>query len=173
MTDQDKYLLEKYPLVIWASTPVLRKKAVPIWKIDYKIRVLAHDLLELMRLYDGVWLAAPQINHSLRMFAYTQRDTSKKKRALLEEWVMINPKIVAIDKEFISEKEWCLSLPWIEWDVLRSIAVTMHYLDTKGKEHIKKATGYNARILLHELDHLDGVLFIDKAEKVYEMKKGK
>lgn len=173
MTDQDKYLLEKYPLIIWASTPVLRKKAAVIGKIDQKIRLLAHDLLELMRLYDWVWLAAPQINHSLRLFAYTQWDTTKKKRSLLEEWVMINPKIVALDKELVTDKEWCLSLPWIEWDVLRPIAVTIHYLDIKWKQHIKKATGYNARILLHELDHLDGVLFIDKAEKVYEVKKGK
>ncbi len=172
MTDQDKYLLEKYPLIIWASTPVLRKKAHIVEKINYQIRLLAHDLLELMRLYDWVWLAAPQINHSLRMFAYTQWDTTKKKRSLLEEWVMINPKIISLDKELVTGKEWCLSLPWIEWEVLRSIAVTIHYVDIKWKEHIKKATGYNARILLHEFDHLDGVLFIDKAEKVYEVKKG-
>jgi peptide deformylase len=139
--------------------------------VSKEIRLLAADLIELMREYDGVWLAAPQIGRSIRMFAYTQRETTKKKRDLLEEWVMINPKIVHSSQETNLEKEWCLSLPGIEGEVERATTITIAYIDTRWKQQIKKATWYNARILLHELDHLDGVLFIDKAKNVREKKK--
>ena len=169
--NMEKILMHKYPLVIGAQEPVLRALAVPIRTLNTEIRSLAFDLIELMRLYDGVGLAAPQIGKSLRMFAYTQWDTSKKKRELLEEGIMINPKLVHSSQELCTEKEWCLSLPGIEWDVERSVYITIAYMDIRGKQQIKKATWYNARILLHELDHLDGILFIDKAKKIVEKKK--
>lgn len=166
----EKNLKEMYPLVMGADNELLRRSAQPVVLIDKQIRALARDMVELMWLYDGVWLAAPQIGHSLRIFAYTQRDTSKKKRALLEEGVMINPKLVHVVSETSVDKEGCLSLPGVQGEVARPISVTMSYMDLSGKQQIKKATGYNARILLHELDHLDGVLFIDKATRLREKK---
>lgn len=164
----EKELQSMYPLVIGAQEPVLRAVAKPITTINKEIRTLAKHMLELMWLYDGVWLAAPQIGKSLRLFAYTQRDTTKKKWDLLEEGVMINPKLVFCAEESVLDKEGCLSLPGIEWDVARSTVVTMAYTDIRGKQQVKKAVGYNARILLHELDHLNGVLFVDKAVKIRE-----
>jgi peptide deformylase len=101
----EKQLLSKYPLVIGAQETVLRTVASPIRTLNADIRSLAFDLIELMRLYDGVGLAAPQIGKSIRMFAYTQWDTSKNKRELLEEGVMINPKLVHSSQETCVEKE--------------------------------------------------------------------
>lgn len=166
-----KELIDIYPLVIGAQEDVLRAIASPIRIFDKALRFLAKDLLSLMWQYDGVGLAAPQIGKSIRMFAYTQRDTNKKNRKLLEEGVMINPKLIHMSEENCIENEWCLSLPGIEWEVERAIQVIFWYMDTQGKQQVKKASGYNARILLHELDHLDGILFIDRASKV--RKKGK
>jgi peptide deformylase len=161
----EKRLSKIYPLVIGADAPVLRTLAKAV-VLTSEMRRLALDLIELMWEYDGVGLAAPQIGQSLRMFAYTQRDVSTKKRELLEEGVMINPRLVASSHDMIEETEWCLSLPGIEGEVERSLTITITYTDIRGKQHVKKATGFNARILLHELDHLDGILFIDKATKI-------
>jgi len=157
-----------YPLVIGAQESVLRMVAKPIPVMSKEIRRLALDLIELMRLYDGVWLAAPQIWKSIRLFVYTQRDTTKKKWDIVEEGVMINPRLVSSSNETSIEKEWCLSLPGIEGEVERPVTITMTYMDARGKQQVKKATWYNARILLHELDHLDGVLFIDKIVKDWD-----
>lgn len=171
-SDKDVEVLKKdFPLIVGAQTEVLRKRASEIVSITKDIRDLAFVLLELMWAYDGVGLAAPQIWQSLRMFAYTQRDTTKKERELLEEGVMINPKIVHFWSEQVVDKEGCLSLPWIEWEVPRSKAITIAYTNLKGKQIVKKATWYNARILQHEFDHLDGVLYIDRAVRVWEKKK--
>lgn len=155
-------LSEKYPLVTGSSHPLLRSKATPVSHISSTIVYFGRDLLALMWEYEWVWLAAPQIGKSLRMCAFTQRDMSKKNRKLLQEWVMVNPLIVSMSTENIVDVEGCLSLPWITWKVARPARVTVCYQDLSWKKQIIKATGYNARILLHEIDHLDGVLFIDK-----------
>lgn len=164
----DKDISIMYPLVVGAQEKVLRALAQPIRTLDKEMRVLAKNLVELMWIYDGVGLAAPQIGKSIRMFAYTQWDVTKKHWELLEEWVMINPKVISSSQEMCVEKEWCLSLPGIEGEVERPVFITITYMDIRGRQQVKKATWYNARILLHELDHLDGVLFIDKAVKVRE-----
>lgn len=75
---------------------------------------------------------------------------------------MINPEVVAQSTTMIVDKEGCLSLPDITGEVARPERVTVRFQDKKNKVHIIKAVGYNARILLHEIDHLDGILFIDK-----------
>lgn len=167
---EQKMLMSKYPLMIWAQTSVLRKKTLPLKTVTKSVRDFALDLIELMWMYHGVGLAAPQVNQSIRMFAYTQRDTSQKEWELWEEWVMINPKIVHYSSAQEIDKEWCLSLPGLEWEVARAKEITISYTDIKGRQLIKKVTWYNARILQHELDHLDGVLYIDKATKVWEKK---
>lgn len=124
--------------------------------------------MKLTRDYDGVWLAAPQINQNMRIAAITQRDTTYKnedwdiQRKLLDEFVIINPKILVASPEESVEQEACLSLPKIKGDVSRSDSITIEYLWVDGKQHVHKATWFNARVILHEMDHLDGVLFIDK-----------
>lgn len=163
--DTHDALKKQYPLQQWANLPVLRTVCTPVKNITKEIRTFARDLLELMRAYDGVGLAAPQLGKAWRIVAFTQRDTSKKERELIREDVMINPVLLAVSTEMEKDKEWCLSLPGIEWEVRRPSSITVKYLTPAGKEVILKAKGYNARIIQHELDHLDGILFIDKLEK--------
>lgn len=158
----DEALLIHFPLEEGENNPILRTTCQVVKTINTEIRTFAHDLLELMRLYKGVGLAAPQVGKSLRMAAVTQRDTTKKEWELLEEWVIINPIVVAIADEQLVDTEACLSLPGIQGPVARPASITIKYTGIDGKQHFHKATGYNARIILHEIDHLDGVLFIDK-----------
>jgi peptide deformylase len=96
------------------------------------------------------------------MAAITQWDMSKKKRELLEEVIMINPEVISKGEKTEIEEEGCLSLPGITGDVSRPTQITIKYQTIDGKQHIRKISGYNARIVQHEIDHLDGVLFIDK-----------
>ncbi len=161
-------LQKKYPLITWEKSPILRTVCDEVKKVTPDIKELAADLQELMWEYDWVWLAAPQIGQNYRMAAVTQRDTSKQNEKwdtiwkLLDEFVIINPIILSSSNETEIESEACLSLPKIKGDVSRPTSVTIQYLGTDGKKDIIKATWFNARVILHEMDHLDGVLFIDK-----------
>jgi peptide deformylase len=159
---EDIRLMARYPLQEGEDNVILRTKCQEIKTITPDIRTFAQDLLELMRLYKGVWLAAPQVGKTMRMAAVTQRDTSKKDWQLQEEWIILNPVVVSASDDLLIDTEACLSLPGMQWPVARPAAITLKYMGMDGKIHFHKATGYNARIILHELDHLDGVLFIDK-----------
>lgn len=155
-------LMDTYPLQQWSHNSILRAVCSPITTITKDMRTFGKDLIELMRAYDGVGLAAPQVGKARRIAAFTQRDTSKKDRELVTEDVMINPVILSASKELLDDKEGCLSLPGIEGIVSRPKQITLKYLNLQGKDVVMKASWYNARIILHEIDHLDGVLFVDK-----------
>lgn len=160
--DHLAYLKQQYPLQLGADNSILRTVSSEIAHISSEVQELAHALELLVREYEGVGLAAPQIGKNMRMVAITQRDISKKKRDLQEEVVMINPVVVGQGTKTEVEEEGCLSLPGITGNVQRPIDITVKYKTIDGKEHIRKVSGYNARIIQHEIDHLDGVLFIDK-----------
>lgn len=119
-------------------------------------------LQELSFAYDGVGLAAPQIGRSERIIFVTQRNTKPKKWELLREEVMINPEIIGINKEMEIDEEGCLSLPGVKGNVARANKITVSYLNPQGKKMRLTAEGFNARVIQHEIDHLNGVLFIDK-----------
>ncbi len=161
-------LQKKYPLITGENTPILRIVCDEVKKITPEIKQFCKDIIELMREYDGVWLAAPQIDQNYRIAAVTQRDTNhtnrkwEKERKLTDEFVMINPKVLSTSHETSISEEACLSLPKIKGDVSRPDSITIQYMCSKGKTHVHKATDFNARVILHEMDHLDGVLFIDK-----------
>lgn len=161
-------LQKKYPLVTGKDQEILRVVCDPVPMVTPEIKQFAADLQQLMRDYEWVWLAAPQIGINHRMAAVTQRDLSNKdvdgntKWELVDEFVIINPKILAASETLKIDNEACLSLPGLKWDVARPHKITIQYLWADGETHIHKATGFNARVILHEMDHLDGVLFIDK-----------
>ncbi len=161
MTKTEEYK-DMFPLEFGENNPVLRKKCLEVKYFTKETKILVEALAVLMWEYEGVGIAAPQIWQTVRIAAVTQRDTSKKNRELLEEFVMINPILIGKGDETVIDEEACLSLPKITGKVARPLDITIKYQTIDGKTHIKKATGYNARILLHEMDHLDGVLFIDK-----------
>jgi peptide deformylase len=80
----------------------------------------------------------------------------------VREEIMINPTIIAVSEQLESDEEWCLSLPWEQWSVQRPSWATIQWTDLKNKKQIRKVEWYNARVMLHEIDHLNWVLFIDK-----------
>jgi len=163
-----KALQKKYPLITWKDVPILRTVCDEVKHLTPEIKKFAAELQQLMRDYEWVGLAAPQIGQNHRMAAVTQRDMSNRDEDgrviwnLLEEFVIINPKILAASDNLKTDNEACLSLPWINGDVARPHQITIQYLWVDGKTHVHKAKGFNARVILHEMDHLDGVLFIDK-----------
>jgi len=157
-----KFLKQNYPLQLWANNPILRVSADNIQDITPEIRTFAYDLLELMRLYEWVWLAAPQVGKSRKIIATTQRKSGKRWEKNTGEIVMINPEITEKSTQMILSEEACLSLPGEQGAVRRYRSISVSYLDPEWRKHTRKFEDFNAAIIQHEIDHVNGVLFIDK-----------
>ena len=140
--------------IVKAGHPVLKQVAQPVEFVNKKMRQLLDDMAETMRVSDGVGLAAPQVN-------VVDDGTG------LQEF--INPVIVKADGEQIG-LEGCLSVPGYYGDVKRYQDIEVHYIDRHNKKKKLKAEGFLARIIQHEIDHLDGILFIEKVEAAYRVK---
>lgn len=136
--------------------PVLRRPAEPVPEVDDEVRALMDDMLETMYAADGVGLAAPQIGLSHRVIVLDVRESDSGPIAL------VNPRVVEQGRELAREEEGCLSLPGLSEVVERSAQVTVEGLDRDGELRRIEATGLLARVLQHEIDHVDGVLFIDR-----------
>jgi len=153
------------------NNPILRTISEEIQEIDQELIIFCHKLIVLMYQNKGVWLAAPQVGENIRVIATSQRDRKKTKDKFLGETIMINPKIIEKSKETILREEACISLPNCTGMVRRHKAITVEFMDIKGKKQNKKYKEFNAVIIQHEIDHLDGVLFMDKVVKMPEKKK--
>ena len=137
--------------------PVLRRKAKKISHFDSYVERLVHDMFETMRAAPGVGLAAPQIGESIRVLVAEYEDQSV---------ALVNPEIIKRSEEMLLGTEGCLSIPGVVGeDVPRHATVTVKARNPRGKEIRVNADGWFARILQHEIDHLDGVLFIDRIPK--------
>ena len=140
-----------------AGSPVLKKISEPIKKIDGKLRSFLDDMAETMYQVDGIGLAAPQVGRSIRAVVIDVGDGK-----LLE---LLNPEIAA--QEGVSlDSEGCLSVPGIFGEVERSTRVTVNYTTRYGKHRKLEAENLLARCIQHELDHLNGILFIDVAKSL-------
>lgn len=146
-------VIVKYP------DPILREKAMPVKRINERLLNLLDDMAETMYKAEGVGLAAPQVGVSKRLFVVDVGD----EHGLLE---FINPEIIAREGEQLGP-EGCLSIPGISGEVRRAKKVKVRALNREGKPFELDAEDYLARAIQHELDHLNGVLFIDLAEKIY------
>lgn len=135
--------------------PVLREECEPVEELDEEMRRLADDLLETMYDADGVGLAAPQVGVPVRMFAYDVRDPE------LPSGVLVNPRVVEASGTRKGE-EGCLSIPGLSAVVERPERAVVEGTDPDGDGVRIEAEGLLARCLLHENDHLDGVLFLDR-----------
>ena len=137
---------------------VLRKKcaAVEPSEIDDTMRALFEDMFETMIEANGVGLAAPQVGISKRFFVVMSDDDVKR--------VFINPQIVSTSAEMCDYEEGCLSLPGFNENIRRPAKVTVQALDEKGKPFTLEAEGLLARIIQHENDHLDGIVYIDRGD---------
>ncbi len=143
--------------------PVLRKRCAPIEKITPEIRQIAMDMIETMDHANGAGLAAPQVGHSLRMFVLRHYFFDENgKWTLSEPKVYINPKLTNPTGDFIEDDEGCLSFPGIRVDVVRPDEITVEATNLDGELFVEHLEGYNARLRMHENDHINGVLFIDR-----------
>ena len=157
--------------------PILRRKAKPVTKFDKDLQILIYDMIETMREAPGVGLAAPQINISqqLAVVEYAEgedeeednEDAPPRPKKL---FVLINPEITKASEEKVIGVEGCLSIPGLLGEVERHESVQVKALNRHGKPVKLKAEGWMARIFQHEIDHLNGVLFTDRATEVWTPK---
>jgi peptide deformylase len=120
--------------------------------------------------FNGVAIAAPQIGIALRIFLVHNTSTDKKEKDLIPDLIAINPKITKLSKRKHLVGEGCLSVGDDYGAVRRSTHATLRAYDEKGEEYERGASGLLAQIFQHEVDHLDGILFVDKAEKIWNKK---
>lgn len=141
-----------------AGDKVLKEKSQPVMKIDKRIRKLLDDMAETMEFADGVGLAAPQVGVSLRVIILDVGE------GLIE---LINPVIIASSGCELGN-EGCLSIPGVYGEVERFAEVTVEGLNRFGKKITITGSGLLSRALQHEIDHLEGVLFIEKAQTIHK-----
>lgn len=157
--------------IIQPDNPILRKKAVRVTDFGKKLQTLIDDMLETMISAEGVGLAAPQIAESRRLILVRLPDDEDSKEEFGDEagklYVVANPKIIKHSRSTVSGVEGCLSLPGLMGDVERYENVVVTGQDREGKAIRIKAKDWLARVFQHEIDHLDGKLFIDIADKVW------
>jgi len=152
MIDKERSLLE----IMVYGNPVLAQKAKDIENIDKNVCALAENMIHTMHAAPGIGLAAPQVNHSIKLITIDLSVGEKEDDMI----VLINPEILSSDGEDIME-EGCLSVPEINEKVSRPDQVVVKGIDIDGNEKIIESSGLLARVLCHEIDHLNGKLFID------------
>ncbi len=155
--------------------PILRRKAKPVTKFDKDLQILIDDMIETMREAPGVGLAAPQINISqqLAVVEYAEGEEEESEDAPPRPkklFVLINPEITKASEEKVIGVEGCLSIPGLLGEVERHESVQVKALNRHGSLVKLKVEGWMARIFQHEIDHLNGVLFTDRATEVWTPK---
>jgi peptide deformylase len=155
--------------IVLIPDPVLRRKAHKITVIDKDLQVLIDDMIETMRDAPGVGLAAPQVGVSQRLIVveYGNEDDDDAPKKL---FVVINPEIVEASEDMVDGTEGCLSIPRMMGDVSRHEKIVVKGLNRYGKGIKIKVSGWLARIFQHEIDHLEGILYTDRASKVWQPK---
>lgn len=154
--------------VIKLPHPVLRRKAHKISDFGAEFQNLVDDMIETMRAEPGVGLAAPQINQSLRVIVVEYPEDDSDEEAKTKLYVLANPEIKPLSSETVKGIEGCLSVPNLLGEVERSSRVLVGGLDRRGNKVQIDASGWLARIFQHEIDHLNGILFVDRAETLYQ-----
>lgn len=143
--------------------PVLKKVAQPVEKIDDTLRTLIANMWDTMYHASGVGLAAPQVGKSLRLFVVdTVQMMEEGKESEGIKQVFINPEILTEEGGDFAYEEGCLSIPEIRADVSRQRQITIRYYDEEMQEKVAHFEGINARVIQHEYDHIEGILFIEK-----------
>jgi len=154
--------------IVTIPNSVLRRKARKVTEFGPELQTLLDDMVDTMRAAPGVGLAGPQVGVPLRVIVveYGEREEDGVPPRLYK---VVNPEIVRASAETEMGAEGCLSIPGYLGDVERSVAVTVKGFNSQGKPIRIKAGGWLARIFQHEIDHLDGILFTDRAEKIWKI----
>lgn len=152
--------------IIQPNNPTLRQKARPITRFDDDLQTLIDDMIETMREANGVGLAAPQVDVPLRVAVIETLpeidDEGEEIADSRELYVIVNPEIIWHSRETVEGIEGCLSIPGYVGEVSRASSVRVRALDRHGKKIRLRMHDWDARIFQHEIDHLDGVLYIDR-----------
>lgn len=152
--------------LVYYGDPLLRKKATEINQFDDDLKSLVKAMLDLMDKSHGVGLAAPQVGYSIRLFILRNYVEDKEGNiTLTNPQTYINPKIEIVDRTFEEDVEGCLSIPGLRANVKRPFKIKVTAFDEYGNPFTEEVEGYKARVILHENDHLNGVLYIDRLEK--------
>jgi len=147
--------------IITSENPILRQKAKKVHRFDPSLQKLVDDMFETMHDANGVGLAAPQIGMSIRIFVAEYED---------RKVAVFNPEIVKAEGEVLGT-EGCLSIPGYAGDnIRRAVKVVVKGQDVRGKSIRLNAEGWFARILQHEIDHLNGILFIDRLDRPEDLR---
>lgn len=147
--------------IITSENPILRQKAKKVHRFDPSISRLIDDMFETMHANHGVGLAAPQIAISIRVFVAEYED---------HKVAMVNPEIIKAEGEELGT-EGCLSIPgYVGDNIRRAASVVVKYQDAHGKPMRVRAEGWFARVLQHEIDHLDGILFLDRLDRPEDLR---
>lgn len=153
--------MAKLPIILFPD-PILRKNAAPVERVDAGLQRLIDDMLETMYRAPGVGLAAPQVGISRRLFVM---DPARDQEPAAPR-AFLNPEIVASGDEMRLYEEGCLSIPEMFAEVERPAAVVVRYLSREGEMREERLEGHAATIAQHEIDHLNGVLFIDHLSRL-------
>jgi peptide deformylase len=153
--------MAKLPIILFPD-PILRKAALPVERVDAGMLRLAADMLETMYRAPGVGLAAPQVGVSRRIFVM---DASRDPEPAAPR-VFLNPEILASGDETRIYEEGCLSIPEMFAEVERPAAVVVGYLSLEGEMREERLEGHGATVAQHEIDHLNGILFIDHLSRL-------
>jgi peptide deformylase len=161
--------------IVRFNDPVLRKKGAKVAVFDAALARLAADMVETMHAAEGIGLAAQQIGQALQLCVIDLRpaeaefaweyDGTRPPLELFMPLALVNPEVKAVPKPETSYEEGCLSFPGIRGDVVRPDEITVKFQDTAGHPHVLRCTGLLSRCVQHEVDHLNGVLYIDRMAK--------
>ncbi len=156
--------------IITAENPILRQKGKKVHRFDASIQKLINDMFETMHLVHGVGLAAPQIALSWRIFVAEYEEHKADDSIVHHKVAMVNPEIIKAEGEELGT-EGCLSIPgYVGDNIRRATKVTVKGQDARGKPMRVNAEGWFARILQHEIDHLDGILFLDRLDRPEDLR---
>jgi peptide deformylase len=153
--------------IVALPEPVLRRKARKVTDFGSDLQVIIDDMVDTMRDAPGVGLAATQIGESLRAIVVEFGD-ERNEETPPKLYAVVNPEIARSSEETVMGVEGCLSVPGFAGDVERSINVTIKGQNKQGHPIRIKAEGWLARIFQHEIDHINGILFIDRAQRVWQ-----
>ncbi len=154
--------------IVTLPDPILRRKAKAVTDFGPGLQRLVDDMIETMRAAPGVGLAAPQVGVSQRVIVVEYPEDDEEEDAPKKLYVVVNPEIKEMSRETEMGIEGCLSIPGIQGEVERALEVRVSGKTRRGQPIKIKAKGWLARIFQHEIDHLEGVVFTDRAVKVWK-----
>lgn len=153
--------MAKLKIITGEKNPILRAVSEPVKKFDAGLRRFAKDLKDTMIAADGLGIAAPQVGKNIRVFIVALNHKSENEVIV----PMINPQITAHSAEVEVAEEGCLSVPGKYGNVERFKSVTVEFFDLGGERQVFELRGLNARVVQHETDHINGVLFVDRVKE--------